>query len=161
MNQMNPVHTFPTYFPKTHFNIIFPSTLTSYKWSLPFRFSNKNFVSISHLPCVLHALLVIFGEAHKLWSSSLCSLLSPLVSCLFLPLQYKYSLQHPLLKHPQCIFLASCYRQSFTPIQNNRYYTTSNRNLLTCEREQNKDEDRPIHKFSVRHGVIRKQTVAF
>jgi hypothetical protein len=53
-------------------------------WSLPFRFSNKKFVSMSHLPqaCYMptHLILLdlvtvmIFDEAYKLWCSSLCSL---------------------------------------------------------------------------------------
>jgi hypothetical protein len=34
---MNAVHTFPPYFPKTHSNIILPSTPRSREWSLPFR----------------------------------------------------------------------------------------------------------------------------
>jgi len=45
LDQMHPVHTFPPYFPKIYTNIILPSTL----WSLPFRFSDQNFVYISHL----------------------------------------------------------------------------------------------------------------
>jgi hypothetical protein len=34
------------------------------------------------------------------------------------PLRPKYSLQHPILKHPQPMFLLQCQRPSFTPIQN-------------------------------------------
>jgi hypothetical protein len=42
--------------------------------------------------------LITFGEAYKLWSSSLCSLLqSPATSSLL----SKHSPQHPVLKHPQ------------------------------------------------------------
>jgi hypothetical protein len=39
LSQMNPVHTFPLYFPKIHSNIILPSTPRSFQMSLPFRFS--------------------------------------------------------------------------------------------------------------------------
>jgi hypothetical protein len=42
--QMQTVHTFPTYFPKMHSNIIFPPTPRSSEWSLPFRFSDQNVV---------------------------------------------------------------------------------------------------------------------
>jgi hypothetical protein len=41
---------------------------------------------------------------------------SPL-SCYFLPLMSKYSPQHPVLKHPQSVFLPYCERPSFTPIK--------------------------------------------
>jgi len=47
--QMHPVHTFLPYFPKIHFNIIFPSTPRYSEWSLPFRFSDQNVVCISRL----------------------------------------------------------------------------------------------------------------
>jgi len=55
LSQMNPVHIFPPYSPKIHYNIIFPSTSVSSKWSLPFRFFPPKFCihSSSH-PCVLH-----------------------------------------------------------------------------------------------------------
>ena len=33
--------------------------------------------------------------------------------------KFKYSPQHPILKHPQPKFLPQCQRPSFTPIQNN------------------------------------------
>jgi hypothetical protein len=38
--------------------------------------------------------LTIFGEASKLWSSSLCSLL---------PIRSKYSPQYPFPKHPRSV----------------------------------------------------------
>jgi len=41
LNQMNPVHNFPLYFPKIHSNIILPSTSSLYEWSLPVRFSKQ------------------------------------------------------------------------------------------------------------------------
>jgi hypothetical protein len=47
LNQMNPVHNSPSYFPKIHFSIISPSTSRSYEWLLTFRFSDENFVCIS------------------------------------------------------------------------------------------------------------------
>jgi hypothetical protein len=60
LSQMNPVHTFPPCFRNIHLNVISPSTPLSYEWSLPFRFSDQNFVCISHLsracclPCPSH-----------------------------------------------------------------------------------------------------------
>ena len=35
--------------------------------------------------------------------------------------KFKYSPQHPILKHPQPKFLPQCQRPSFTPIQDNGY----------------------------------------
>jgi len=82
-SQINLIHTFPLYFPKIHSNIIFPSMPRSFKWSRPFRFSNHNIVCISYLshawymhhlnhpPWIGHPK---YGEAYKMWSSSLCSL---------------------------------------------------------------------------------------
>jgi hypothetical protein len=37
-------------------------------------------------------------------------------SCHFIPLWSKYSPQHPVLKHPQFMFLSYCQRPCFTPI---------------------------------------------
>jgi hypothetical protein len=47
VSHMNPVHTFPPHFPKTHSDI-FPSTSRSSAWSFPFRFSDQNVVWISY-----------------------------------------------------------------------------------------------------------------
>jgi hypothetical protein len=46
-NLMNPVHTLPPNFPNIHSTIVLPSTPRSSEWSLPFRFSDQNFVCIS------------------------------------------------------------------------------------------------------------------
>jgi hypothetical protein len=84
LSQMNPVHTFPPCFPKIHSNIILLFTPRSSQWHISFRFYDHNFARISHLthanymsrPCRSHNI----GEVYKLRSSSLCSLLQPLVT---------------------------------------------------------------------------------
>jgi len=110
LRQTNPVHNFPYYIPKIHSSIILSSMPRSSEWSLSSGFSDKNFVSISHLShtCyIAHAshpldliTLIISGEAWKLWSFSLFSLLQPLTVFSFLG----YSPQHSVLKHPQSMF---------------------------------------------------------
>ena len=53
---INPVHTLPYYFCKTHINIILISTSGSFKWPLSHRFPHKNPLSNSLLnPYVPHA----------------------------------------------------------------------------------------------------------
>jgi hypothetical protein len=47
-------HPYPHLF-KIHFNSILSSTLSSYRRSLPFKYSDWNFVWIWHVPCLLHA----------------------------------------------------------------------------------------------------------
>jgi hypothetical protein len=42
------------------------------------------------------------------------------LSCHSIPLWSKHSPQHPVLKHPQFMFLTCCQRPCFTPIQNHR-----------------------------------------
>jgi len=60
LGQMNPVYTFTPYLPHINPNIISPSTPRSSEWFLPFRFSDQNFICISHLsnscymPCPSH-----------------------------------------------------------------------------------------------------------
>jgi len=79
LRQKNPVHIFPSYFPKIHSNI-FPSTLRSSDLCLPFRFSNQNFICTSHISHACYVprpshpsgliTVIISAEAYKLWSSS-------------------------------------------------------------------------------------------
>jgi hypothetical protein len=60
VSQMNPIHTLSPYTLKICFNIIFSSMSRSSMCSLPFRFSNLNFVQITHfreacyMPCSSH-----------------------------------------------------------------------------------------------------------
>jgi hypothetical protein len=68
LSQMNPVHTFKTYFLTSILRIL-PSMLTSSEWSLPFRFFDQNFVCISHLsqacPMLRHLILLGFDHTNE------------------------------------------------------------------------------------------------
>jgi len=48
LSQLHPVHKLSPYFSKFHCSTVFTSTLESSQWSFPFRFSDQNFVHISH-----------------------------------------------------------------------------------------------------------------
>jgi len=87
LSQMHLVHTSQPCFPKIYSTITLPSMPTSYKWSFSYRFSTKILyaflISPIHATCPAHPILlhlivlIMFGEAFKLWSSLLCSLLQP------------------------------------------------------------------------------------
>jgi len=48
LSQIHPVHTFPPYFPKIQYIVIFPSAPRSSEWSLYSRFCDQNVFLISH-----------------------------------------------------------------------------------------------------------------
>jgi hypothetical protein len=64
-----------------------------------------------------------FDHPNIIWqrarvTESLCSFLhSPVIS---FPLNSKYSPQHPVLKHPQCVLFTVDGRSGYTLIQNNK-----------------------------------------
>lgn len=78
---MTSVHALSPYPFKLNFSIILTSTVKPSKWSLPFRFSDKNFVHIFHislsLPAFSFFLLIVIikvRESRKIWHFSLFSL---------------------------------------------------------------------------------------
>jgi hypothetical protein len=84
LSQMNPVHTFPSYFPKIHSNIILPSMPTSSEWSLTYSFFPTKilcvfFISPIRAVCPAHHIflglitLIILCEVYGLRSSSPCT----------------------------------------------------------------------------------------
>jgi hypothetical protein len=81
MSQMNPVHNFPTNFPKINANIIFPSTPRSsgglFPSGIPTKILYAFLVSLMPVTCNAYLIfvdlitLIIFDEKYKFQSSSL------------------------------------------------------------------------------------------
>jgi hypothetical protein len=104
-----------------HLRLGLPSDLLS---GLPTTFLYAPVLSPIRATCPAHLILldlitrIIFSEKYRSLSSSLCSFLHSTVALShFRP---KYLPQHPILEHPQSMFLPQYARASFTPIQNNR-----------------------------------------
>jgi len=91
---MNPVHKFSHYYPKIHSNIILPSNPRSSDCIFPSGFPTNIFYVFfispmramwsSHTILLDLIPLIKFGEAYKIWSSSLCSVLQPLATSFLL-----------------------------------------------------------------------------
>jgi len=107
LSQAHPAHNFPPYFPKIH------STPKTSKWSLTFSIYNQNIVCIS---LIFHACYMPrpsnppwFDQPNNTWRKvevmRLSIKQSSSDSCHFFPLSSKYPPQHPVLKHPQSMFL--------------------------------------------------------
>jgi hypothetical protein len=85
---------------------------TSSELSLPFRLSDQNFVCISHLSHAFYMSLSFqhpwFDHPNNIWwnvqVTKLLIMHSSLASRHFLPFEFKYSPQHPVLKHSQSMF---------------------------------------------------------
>ena len=118
---------YPTsHFLQIHLNIILPSMPGSPQWSLPPRFPHQNPVHTSplhhihYMPHPSHSSR--FYHLHNIgWGVQNIKFLIMKFSpfpCYLVPLRPKYSPQHPILKHPQPMFLPQCQWPSFTPIQN-------------------------------------------
>ena len=89
LSQINPVHASQSHFLKIHFNIILQSRSVFSKWSLligtPFETMYAPLPSPVRATCPAHLFLIdlntriLFDEEYKSKSSSLCSLLNPMV----------------------------------------------------------------------------------
>jgi len=107
LSQMNQVYTIPPYFSKLHCNIIFPSHTVFQSGLLPSVFPTKILHVFLISPmwgrCTAHLILldlitqVMFGEAYKLWLSSL----------LFDLLQSTTFLQGPIFNSAPCFQTSS------------------------------------------------------
>jgi len=112
LGRIHPVHAQPSYFMKIHCNIVRPTTSRCGMWSLSFMFFHQNRLHISHFiraTCLDHLILDHTSTVHA-------TKIIPPVPFNIAHLKPKYIHQHPILEHPQPLFLPQCERLSFTPI---------------------------------------------
>lgn len=87
--------TIPTHFLKIHFNIIIPSTSSSVKWYLSFKFPRySSLLPISLVPTTCPAHFILLDLI--MWSR-------PIMLFLWFSLGSKYSPTHPVLKYNKVI----------------------------------------------------------
>jgi hypothetical protein len=111
---INPVYTISSYLSKIHLHIIHAPMTWSSKWSLSSRHSHQ--VLYAFLTCPMHAtrpanlvFLYLIVLRNYTWRrvqvmKLLIMQFSP-ASCHFIPLRPKKLPQHPVLRHPQSVFL--------------------------------------------------------
>jgi len=115
LSQMNPVHTFPLYFPKVHSNIIFPSIFRFLSGLFPLvlwpEFCMHFYLSCILCPCLSNP--PWFDHPNIWWSIQVMNLImqSSPVSCHFLSRKSKYSPQTP----SSCVLLL-VWETKFQPI---------------------------------------------
>ena len=108
-------------FIKNHFNIIIPSTFTSYKWPLSLRFPYKNPMCN---PQTLHSYHMsrpfhfswFYHPSTGWWREQVLKFVnvrSPPLSCYIFSLKPKYHSQHYILQHPQDMSLPEYERRKF------------------------------------------------
>jgi hypothetical protein len=123
---MNPVHPTPSYFSKIHINIILtPMYRSSYRllscgFPITILLCIPLFPYAYCMPSPSHPPL--FDNFNYIWRilqvvKLLIIQFSP-TSYHIIPLQSKYSSQHPLLIHLQSMFFPQCQTPSFTTIHN-------------------------------------------
>jgi hypothetical protein len=90
-NRINPFHNFLPCISNIHYNIVLPFTPRSSKWSLPFGFSDQNFVCALHGQPFHHPWF--YHNNHNRWivqDMKLHIMQSSSDFCHFLPLRSKY-----------------------------------------------------------------------
>jgi hypothetical protein len=113
LRQIKSVQTTPSYFSNIHFNIIHPPTSWSSWWSLSFWLSHQYSICIPLLPhsCYLHCPPYPCWLHHFNYTWQRVQVMKLLImqfcptSYHFIRLWSKYSPQHPVLRHPQSMFL--------------------------------------------------------
>ena len=115
--QISPVHAIQSCFFNIHFNIILSSVLRSSRWSFTFMSLHNNPVCTCPLPPTCHMphpthYSSLFNQPDNVcWEIQIMKLICmqfPPVSCYLLPLRHKYLPEHPVLQHPQPLFLLWC-----------------------------------------------------
>jgi hypothetical protein len=105
LSQINPVNKLPSSFLKTNLNIIFQTTPWSSRHLFVPQFATKaSYALLSHVchthrrphPCAFYHIINTHKKSET-WSSLAWIFPSPI---LFLPLSFKHSPQHPVLKRP-------------------------------------------------------------
>jgi hypothetical protein len=85
---------------------------------------SKLWIKTSNIGSLYGAYFIIYHSNNIRWALQIMKPLilqsSPLPLYYLVPLRHKYLPQHPVLEHPQPMFLPQCDRPSSTAMQNNR-----------------------------------------